>query len=217
MKKNLLLIGVLTVIVVLFAFTGCAPQADQAQQVTEAAAQEEPSASESEEELDEPAEVAPEAESDQEASPEEQTAEQEPSSDSFHFESKGIEVTITEITQGMSDKDEPYVAALFEVTNHNEYDYKPWLVSTYLQLEDGTASDGSGFNGDTDLDFATQNFEANTTKTGVLAWHFKDVENIVPGRAEIIDFKFTEDKPEEEKDGPFVSSVEFEDMYFEFK
>ncbi len=166
---------------------------------------------------EEPAVEEPEVAEEPEPPEEPPAVEEEAVSDSFNFESKGIEVTISEITHGISDKNEPYVIATFEVTNHNDYDYKPRLVSTYLQLEDGTVSDGSGFNGDTDLDFATQNFEANSTKTGILAWHFKDVENIDPGRADVIDFAFTEEKPEEEKDGPFVSSAKFEDMYFEFR
>ena len=144
--------------------------------------------------------------------------ESEPFLESFYFELKGLEITISDITTGISErKGEPFIMVTVSVKNNNSNPWKANLVSSYLELENGTKSDGAGFNGDTDLKFANGEIEANSVSSSIVAWHFKDIESIEPGIAKAIKFDFSEVLPEEEKDGPFLNTAKFEDIYFEFQ
>jgi hypothetical protein len=144
--------------------------------------------------------------------------ESEPLLESYHFESKGLEVIISDIATGISERrEEPFIIVTVAVKNNNSNPWKANLVSSYLELENGLKSDGAGFNGDTDLKFLNSEVEANAVRSAPVAWHFKDIESIEPGIAKVIKFDFTEIVPEEEKDGPFLNTAKFEDIYFEFR
>ncbi len=139
-------------------------------------------------------------------------------SESFSFKEKGLEITLRDITSGISERrGESFVKITAEVKNNNSNPWEASLVSTYLELENGLKSDGAGFNKDADLKLISGEIEANSTSSGIIAWHFKDIESIEPGKAKVIKFAFTEVVPEEEKDGPFLNKAKFEDMYFEFR